>query len=129
MHDQELRKAFYKLIEPIVSQFTAFFEEEDGDFNNCIESLRDVFTYLMTDEYEQMSAYIAKLGEELGVKFVKDKDMLSLDEFRYRVLIRENLHNFFIQTKTHFKDVLQIDILEKTPLDIRREKHRIAAKK
>lgn len=83
----------------------------------------------MTDEYEEMSAYIAKLGEELGVKFVKDKDMLSLDDFRYRVLIRENLHNFFIHTKTHFKDVLQIDILDKTALEIGREKHRITAKR
>lgn len=46
IHDQELRKAFYKLIEPLVSQYTAFFEEEDGDFNNCIESLRDLLLIL-----------------------------------------------------------------------------------
>lgn len=47
-----------------------------------------------------MSAYIDKLGKELGVKFVKYKDMLSVDEFRYRVLIRENLHSFFMRTET-----------------------------
>jgi len=64
----------------------------------------------MTDEYKEMSAYIDKLGEELGVKFVKDKDMLSVDEFRYKVLIRENLHSFFMRTETHFIDVLQINI-------------------
>jgi len=76
MHDEEIRKAFYKLIEPLMSQYTAFFDEQDGDFNDCIMSLRDLFTYLMTDEYKEMSAYIDKLGDELGVKFIKDKDML-----------------------------------------------------
>jgi len=83
MHDGELRKAFYKFIEPLVSQYISFFDEEDGyfneeggHFNDCIQSLRDLFTYLMTDEYREMSAYIDKLGEELGVKFVQDKDML-----------------------------------------------------
>jgi len=132
MHDGELRKAFYKFIEPLVSQYISFFDEEDGyfneeggHFNDCIQSLRDLFTYLMTDEYREMSAYIDKLGEELGVKFVQDKDMLWLDEFRFRVLIRENLHNFFIRMD-QFQG--ETNVLEKTKSEINKDKHKISVK-
>ena len=134
MHDGEVRKAFYKLIEPLVSQYISFFDEEDGyfneesgDFNDCIQSLKDLFTYLMTDEYREMSAYIDKLGEELGVKFVQDKDMLWHDEFRYRVLIRENLHNFFIRMDQD-QSQGETNVLEKTKSKINKDKQRIYIK-
>lgn len=43
----------------------------------------------MTDEYDKMRDYIAKLGNEVGANFVHDKDIFKSDVFRYRILIRE----------------------------------------
>lgn len=56
-------------------------------FNYKINSLN--LSYLMTDEYDKMRDYIAKLGNEVGANFVHDKDIFKSDVFRYRILIRE----------------------------------------